>query len=185
MVGLALFALRNLRVQFGSGLCFSPGQNQWVLGCVPPPYSGSPSLGTARLPPLGDAGIPGLLKEWFRLPGLDSSAFYRHPQGSAKNGRKRSGLASAQPWMLLFSTDGSWPQAGLPGGPSPAWRRLSGGSAMSLQHDVMFPGLGRKGLQLPACVGDTGHYMLGLRGCRLYPSLMSPTPLQGCRSLKL
>lgn len=44
-----------------------------------------------------------------------------------------------------------------------------GGSAVSLQREVMFPGLGRKGLQLPACVGiqDIVCWALGAAGCTL------------------
>lgn len=187
VIGWALFAPRNPRVQFSSGLHFSPGQNlpRTGPGLCPTSLQLLPMVGTAGLPPPGEAGVPCLFKEWFRLPGLDSSAFYRHPQGSAKNGRKCSSPASAQPWTLLFSTGGSRPEAGLPGGPSPARRRLSGGSATSLQCDVMFPGLGRKGLQLPACVGiqDIACWGLGAGGCT--PSSMSPAPLQDLRSLEL
>lgn len=55
---------------------------------------------------------------------------------------------------------------------------------MSLQHDVMFPGLGRKGLQLPER-GDAGDHVLvrGAVGCT--PSSVSPAPPQGRRSLEL
>lgn len=141
-----------------------------LMGPAPCPTS-LQLQGSAGVPAPGEAGLPGFLKQWVRLPGLDSSAFYRHPQGSAKNGRKRGGPASAQLWLLLFSPGGSWPQAGLSGGPSAAQRRLRRGSAVSFQHDVMFPGLGKKGLQLPACVGLREHRVLGLGGCRLYPFL--------------
>lgn len=54
---------------------------------------------------------------------------------------------------------------------------------MSLQHEVMFPGLGRKGLQLPACVGiqDFACWGSGAAGC----TSMSPAPLHGHGSLEL
>lgn len=60
-----------------------------------------------------------------------------------------------------------------------------GGSAMSLQRDVMFPVPGRKGLWPPVCEGiqDIACWGSGTAGCT--PSLMSPAPLQGLRSLEL
>lgn len=135
-VGWALFAARNPWVQSGSGLASARTELMGPALCP-----ASPQLrGSAGLAALREAGPPGFLKEWIRLPGLDSSAFYRHPQGSAKNGRKRGGPASAQLWLLLFSPGGSCPRAGLSGGPSAARRRLRRGSAVSLQHDVTFPG---------------------------------------------
>lgn len=62
-VGWALFALRNPRVQFGSGLRVSPGQTRWVLGCSPAPLSRSAPRAPWGSPPPGEAAIPGLFKE--------------------------------------------------------------------------------------------------------------------------